>query len=100
MPKIPQTQKVKIFIHFSPYTQEVELCTTNMSNLGWPLIGEQECVVEIPEIDPVDVAIAQQQAKVDELVSKQEKCEEEIKEAFAVLNRLRIKRETGGDEYA
>ena len=100
MPKIPQTQKVKIYIHLSPYTNEIKLCSASMSNLGWPLIGEQECVVEIPEIDQVDISIARQQAIVDELLSKQEKCEEEIKEAFAALNRLRVKRETGGDEYA
>jgi hypothetical protein len=71
-----------------------------MSNLGWALIGEQECVVEIPEINPLDISIAEQQARVDELTSSKEKCEEEIKEALAALNRLKVKRETVGDKHA
>lgn len=100
MPKLPKTAKVKLYIHLNKYTHEVDIYSGDMTSLGWLLIGTHEVVVSVPDVSPIDIAIADQEAKIAEMSKRDEKYKQEIKEAFAALDRLRIERETGGDEHA
>lgn len=86
---LPKTFTKKMFIHILPWNEDrIELFGTDMSDCGYPLLGEVEVTVDVPQVDVLAKKLIALEEKKATIVSEYENKLAQIEDEIQTLRCL------------